>query len=88
MVSGWCNDLVVFTKHRDSLSELLLLQCMKTETGLVQQEDGSSEVVQGLRAEYHEEGDQSAKALASLIQFDFHADVVHDHDLEVLAVRH
>jgi len=83
---GRVENLVSLGEPRDRLAELLLLQGVETQAGLVQKEDRVLQIVLGLGMEDDKERDEPAKTLAPLIQLDGNAELVLDQGLEVLAI--
>src|SRR5690625_3472734 len=80
------DDLVALGQPRHGLSKLLLLERVQAEAWFVKQQDGVSELVLSLGVEHDKEGHKPTEALASLVQFNRHAQIVLNQGLEVLTV--
>ena len=85
---GRVKCLVRLGQARNGGAKVALLQAMQTEARLIEQKDGVLVLVRSLGKKDNEKRNQPLETFRALIEFDFDAEIIFDHDFEILTIGH
>src|SRR5437762_13910564 len=77
---GRVKCLVRLGQARNGGAKVALLQAMQTEARLIEQKDGVLVLVRSLGKKDNEKRNQPLETCRALIEFDFDAEIIFDHD--------